>query len=165
VLPIKGYDVLINAFGGLSASDPELNLLILGDGPARPQLEALVRELGLAGRVHLPGRVANPVPYFRRAAACVIASRAEGFPNVLLEMMCVNARVVSTLCAGGIAELKGVVTCPPGDVAALTAALRRTLGASASASPDFERTLAARDPGATWNRVFVNMDLARSTPT
>src|SRR5690606_21926313 len=51
---------------------------------------------------------------------CVMSSRIEGFPNVLLQMMSQNNKVVSTLSAGGIKEMDGIFTCKTNDVTSLS---------------------------------------------
>ncbi|MDA9320124.1 glycosyltransferase [bacterium] len=105
----KGFDILINAFANLK--DKELNLVILGEGKERVKLEKLIDDLELQNRVHLLGFKSNPIPYFKNARLCMVSSRIEGFPNVLLQMMTVNTRVASTLCAGDIDKINGILTC------------------------------------------------------
>ena len=82
---IKGFEELIEAFA--YAQLDGTRLLILGEGPLRPMLESKVQELNAADVVSLPGSVRNPMPYFKLAKGCILSSRIEGFPNVLLEMM------------------------------------------------------------------------------
>lgn len=108
----KGFDILIESFHQLQNDFPEIKLVILGEGQLRVELSNRIRELGLENHVFLPGFVKNVYPYFSNAEMCVVSSRIEGFPNVLLQMMSQNNKVVSTTCAGGIEELKGVFTCP-----------------------------------------------------
>lgn len=115
LIPEKGFDVLIKSFSYLIVYHTDIKLLILGEGPERKKLEKLVSELGLINNVILMGHVDNVYPYFRNATVCVVSSIKEGFPNVLLQMMSQNVSVVSTLCAGGIGELKGVRTCAVND--------------------------------------------------
>ena len=79
--------------------------MILGEGPERAHLEALARELGIEGRVHMPGYVENPHAIVGRATAYVSASRSEGFPNALVEAMALRRAVASTDCPSGPAEL------------------------------------------------------------
>ena len=63
--------------------------MILGDGPLRTELEALIVGLDLSKRVSLLGYVKNPLKYFSRADVFVLSSHVEGLPNVLVEaMMC-----------------------------------------------------------------------------
>lgn len=115
LIPEKGFDILINSFYSIQKEFPELELLILGEGPLRPALEKQVAQLGLTGKVGIPGRVENVYPYFKMATQCVVSSRVEGFPNVLLQMMSQNSNVVSTLCAGGIDKIPALPVCVPND--------------------------------------------------
>lgn len=107
----KGFDILIKAFLKLNHNYPHLNLLILGEGNEREYLSKLVQDLGLNDKVHLIGFQSNVYPFFKNAELCIVSSRIEGFPNVLLQMMSQNTKVVSTKCAGGIEDIDGVFTC------------------------------------------------------
>ena len=81
---------------------PEFALIILGEGPERPALEAQIARLGLAGRVRLLG--AHPhaaLPDFYGAAdAMVLASSREGWANVLLESMACGTPVIASNIPG-----------------------------------------------------------------
>jgi glycosyltransferase involved in cell wall biosynthesis len=109
MIPEKGYDILINVFSNLKPDYPDLKLLILGDGSERINIEKLIIKLNLTEEVILKGFVENVYPYFNKAAVCVVSSRVEGFPNVLLQMMSQNSKVVSTKCAGGIEKIPGLI--------------------------------------------------------
>jgi glycosyltransferase involved in cell wall biosynthesis len=123
----KGFDMLLHALVNIAEARPNTNLLILGDGPERNNLEELIQKLGLNGRVFMPGFVQNPMPYFSAATICVVSSRIEGFPNVLLQMMTLHDRVVSTLCAGGIESIPGITTCATNDSKALSDSIANTI--------------------------------------
>ena len=125
LIPEKGYDVLIRAFHALNRQD--LVLVALGQGSENDRLHQLIKSLELEGRVHLPGHQSNPMPYLKHARLCVVSSNMEGFPNVLLQMMALNGNVVSTECADGIANIPGLPTCKPGEVALLTGLMRNQL--------------------------------------
>ena len=127
LIPEKGFDILIKAFNCIKDQYPDLNLLIFGDGPEKKKLAALVKAYNLQGRILLKGWIDNPLPYFKKARACVVSSLKEGFPNVLLEMMAVNPIVVSTLCAGGIEAITFIETVKVDDVKALAAAIKKAL--------------------------------------
>ncbi len=124
LIPEKGYDLLIESFKEIEKEYPELNLLILGDGALRQELEAQIKMLGLKDRVLLVGHVENVYDYFRQARLCVVSSRIEGFPNVLLQMMSQNTKVISTKCAGGIDELRGVICAETDNVESLREAIK-----------------------------------------
>ncbi len=89
----KGHHRVIEAMASL----PEFELLVVGEGPERPRLEALIARLGLAGRVRLLG--ARPhselAACYAAADALVLASSREGWANVLLEAMACGTPVIA----------------------------------------------------------------------
>lgn len=111
----KGFDILIDGFSKILETYPNLKLNILGRGPLKDELQQRIHGLGLENHINLQGFVRNVYPYFKHAKACVISSRIEGFPNVLLQMMTQNTRIVSTLSAGDIDAVPGIFTCPVED--------------------------------------------------
>tara|TARA_R110002033_G_C3859841_1_gene236386 strand:+ start:63 stop:1166 length:1104 start_codon:yes stop_codon:yes gene_type:complete len=132
----KGFDVLINAFKIISKRDTGLKLIILGEGKERENLQNLINKYNLQNSIILRGYVKNVYPYFNKAKVCVVPSRIEGFPNVLLQMMSQNTKVVSTLCAGGIDDLDGVVTLPPNDSLLLSKSILEVLKSDTSKNKD-----------------------------
>jgi glycosyltransferase involved in cell wall biosynthesis len=100
----KGFDVLIRAMKILLQNRPA-RLIILGDGPLRSELQALINELGLSEVVTLLGYVENPLKYFARANVFVLSSHVEGLPNVLVEAMMSGCTAVSTDCPTGPREV------------------------------------------------------------
>jgi len=127
LIPEKGFDILIKAFKNISDERKDLNLIILGEGLERSALEKLILDLELQNKVFLLGFASNVYPAFKEAELCVISSRIEGFPNVLLQMMSQNTKVVSTKCAGGIEDIDGVFTCETDNVEDLYDTMSRCL--------------------------------------
>lgn len=86
-------------------------------------VEALIEELGLQGRVLLPGFARNPYPWIRQAALFAMSSLSEGLPTVLIESLILGTPVVSTDCPTGPSEiLTGELAeflSPIGDVEAM----------------------------------------------
>ena len=101
--PLADHATLLRAFALL---DPEIKakLVIAGSGEERAGLEALSRELGLAGRVRFLGLVPNEEVAKLHAAAdlFVLSSRLEATPTVVLEALACGTRVVSTDNPGGL---------------------------------------------------------------
>jgi glycosyltransferase involved in cell wall biosynthesis len=125
--PEKGFDLLMSAFAEIAGDHPEWRLVIWGEGPLRAELEALRRELGLTGRVELPGRTANPHDELRDADLFVLSSRWEGFPMALGEAMACGVAAVSFDCESGPRQLirTGIdgVLVPPENTRALASTL------------------------------------------
>lgn len=105
----KGFDLLINAFFKVNIKFPKLQLIILGEGKERKNLEKLIDSYQLNNSVRLYGHVSDVIPYFLNAKVCILSSRIEGFPNVLLQMMSVNNSVISTNCVSSIELIPGII--------------------------------------------------------
>jgi glycosyltransferase involved in cell wall biosynthesis len=83
----KRVPALLHAFAHAKAERPDLRLAIYGDGPERPQIDALVRELGLGADVNVAGRQPeNEIEdAFARAACVATASEREGYGLIVVE--------------------------------------------------------------------------------
>lgn len=127
--PGKNMRGLVRAFARVAA-ERDADLVILGEGPDRAALEADIAALGLADRVELPGYVAEPWDYYRRAACFVTASEAESFSMVVAEALAYGLPVVATDSAGPREVLEdghyGSLV-PAGDTARLADAIVRAL--------------------------------------
>ena len=130
LVPQKDHATLLRAVA-LLAQTRSIQLVILGEGPLRADLEALSHELGIAERVRLPGFAPNPLPAMSRADVVALSSKFEGFGLVLAESLACGTPVVSTDCPYGPAEILGNgefgTLVPVGEPAALAAALEATL--------------------------------------
>ncbi|HEY5057718.1 MAG TPA: glycosyltransferase family 4 protein [Gaiellaceae bacterium] len=91
--PQKGIDVAVRA---LATLPDDTVLVVLGEGPERARLELLARELGVARRVVLPGRVPDVAAWLRRATVLVHPARWEGFGLGVLEAMLAGLPVVAS---------------------------------------------------------------------
>lgn len=92
----KDHEKLILAFHKLRKNNKKIKLLILGDGPLRYQLEALIDKLNLKSSVHLLGHISNPYPYLARSHCFVLSSNYEGQPVVLYEALSLKKPVIAT---------------------------------------------------------------------
>jgi glycosyltransferase involved in cell wall biosynthesis len=141
--PQKGFDLLLHAFAALR--DPDLALVILGEGPERFRLESLARELGIGARLLMPGFVRNPWAWIARASAFVLSSRWEGFGSILVEAMACGTPVVAADCDYGPREIvqdgETGLLARAGDAESLAAAIHRVL-----AVPALRDRLAVRGP-------------------
>lgn len=97
----KGYDRLIRVIKRLKEEyDGVFQLLILGDGEKKKQLEEYIKENKLTNIVKLQGFVKNPYPYLKNSDLFICSSRAEGYSLVIAESLILNVPVISTKCSG-----------------------------------------------------------------
>jgi colanic acid/amylovoran biosynthesis glycosyltransferase len=128
----KGQLLLLRAVHRLREQGQRVQLVLAGDGEMRPQVEALIAELGLGDQVRITGWIGGDVvrKEILDARALVLPSFAEGLPVVLMEAMALGRPVISTYIAG-IPELvhDGVNgwLIPAGDIQALADAMREVL--------------------------------------
>ena len=98
---VKQFDLLIKAFSNIKDNHPNWDLVILGDGEEKNNLNQLVCNLELVDRVFFPGKVGNMSQWYDRANIFVLSSVVEGFPNVLLEAMSHGLPSISFDCNTG----------------------------------------------------------------
>jgi colanic acid/amylovoran biosynthesis glycosyltransferase len=128
----KGQLLLLRAVHRLREQGQRVQLVLAGDGEMRPQVEALIAELGLGDQVRITGWIGGDVvrKEILDARALVLPSFAEGLPVVLMEAMALGRPVISTYIAG-IPELvhDGVNgwLIPAGDIEALADAMREVV--------------------------------------
>ena len=96
----KNHKSLIEAFSRI-ADKIDDDLYIYGDGALFEQTQALVNELGLENRIHLPGSVNDVADKIKGARVYVLSSIFEGMPNALLEALAMGVPCISTDCPCG----------------------------------------------------------------
>lgn len=137
--PQKDFPLLIRALARLK-STRRARLLILGEGPDRSSLEALIQDLELNEDVELHGYTENPYSYFARATAFVLSSRWEGLPTVLIEALSCGAPVIATECPSGpreiLADGEYGRLVPVGDEEAMASALAAAADGKIPAPPE-----------------------------
>ncbi len=106
----KGHALLIAALAEVAPRYPRLRVYLVGEGPHRAELERLVRQTGMQGRVLLVGSKPNEELglWFSAADLSCLVSAREGWPNVLLESLACGTPVLATR-VGGVPE---VITSP-----------------------------------------------------
>jgi glycosyltransferase involved in cell wall biosynthesis len=129
--PEKMHSDLLRGVAALGAEGPSIKCLLIGDGPCRPAIEALVAELGLSGRVHISGFVQDVRPLIAACSCTAIVSHeVETFSNAALESMAMSRAVIISRI-GGAAEMvrddENGYLYPAGDLQALAQALKKML--------------------------------------
>ncbi|HTV03296.1 MAG TPA: glycosyltransferase family 4 protein [Luteitalea sp.] len=153
--PWHGLDLLVESFARLAGADPRLHLLIVGDGPIRPELEQQIAARGLTSRVTITGRLPHAqVREYVAAMDVAVSPRATFYasPMKVLEYMAMGKAIV----APDMDNLRDILTdgqdgvlFTAENVDALTAALdrlvrddalRRALGLASRRKIEDERT-------------------------
>lgn len=135
--PARRLDVALEAFARACKGADDVELLVAGEGPARAQLEAHVRRLGLDGQVRLLGAVEDVPELLKTASVLLLPAPAEGTPMALLEAMAMEVPAVVGRSASSEAvvgpEAHGARLVPWCDVDATATALRELLADPAGA--------------------------------
>jgi glycosyltransferase involved in cell wall biosynthesis len=101
----KGFDLLIQAFAQIAVRHQNWNLVILGEGSERAELQQMIESLGLSDRIALKGFVENPGASLARADLFVLSSRWEGLSMAVMEALAIGLPVISFDCPSGPAEM------------------------------------------------------------
>jgi glycosyltransferase involved in cell wall biosynthesis len=126
LLPVKDHATLVRAAAILCQRWPQLRVVLIGDGPCRPDLEAMTAGLGLAGTIVFAGRRPNVPNLHHLFDISVLCSTSEGLPNSVLEAMAASKPVVATrvgAVADAVLDGETGLLVPPGDHVQLAAAL------------------------------------------
>lgn len=126
----KGYADLVRALAIINKIH-EVNLVILGDGDQRHNLEMLAKELAIETKIEIMGFVDNPFNFMRNATVMVLPSLWEGLPNVLIEGLACHCQIISTDSPGGVREIldngKYGFLVPVGDPKAIAEQIQQVL--------------------------------------
>jgi glycosyltransferase involved in cell wall biosynthesis len=139
----KGVPNLIRAIALLREQgfQPMPHCTLAGDGPQRPEIETLVRELNCEEQVTLTGQLERPAlsELLSRADLCVHPSSTEGYCKAWLDAMAHGLPVLTTEVGAARAVVGGSGVrgwlVPPGDAVAFAAALREVLSGTVSWAP------------------------------
>jgi len=151
LIEAKGLRELVEAFALLRQTIPNAELVLIGEGPFRTELDALIKEHGLQQHARmiggqLPEQVAQ---WASTAQVLTLPSWTEGYPNVLVEALACGCPVVATQ-VGGIPEIidasRGILV-PSRDISALTKGLMQAL------SQNWDRQGLAASMRRTWDDV------------
>lgn len=128
LLPIKGYDLLIRAFAKSGLSDMGCRLSIVGEGPARPDLERIIAECNVAESVHLLGRKMKDgvIQALRDSDIFVLSSRSETFGVACIEALSQGLPCIATRCGGPdeiVTDKEGILIEPESETALAKAML------------------------------------------
>jgi L-malate glycosyltransferase len=140
----KGPQVLIEALARPPRSD--VDVVFIGDGPMRGELERKVEELGLRDRVRFEGQSHDVADWLRQADVLVRPSFTEGLPLTVLEAMASRVCVVASDIAGNVDLVRdgeSGLLFHVGDAGALAEALHRAISDPQERGRLAERGLAA----------------------
>ncbi len=127
--PVKDQAMLLRGFA--LANVPNLELLMVGDGPLRSELEALTRELRIADRVQFLGIRRDVAELLSAADAFALTSVSEAASLTLLEAMATGLPVIVTAVGGNPEIVRDGVDglhVPRGDATASAAAIAKLFG-------------------------------------
>ncbi len=101
----KGFDLLLQAFQQIVPKYPDWQLIIMGKGELRQELEQMRDDLGLSDKVVFTGTLSNPFRVLKQGKLFVMASKNEGFPMAHGEALACGLPVIATDCPSGPSEM------------------------------------------------------------
>jgi glycosyltransferase involved in cell wall biosynthesis len=161
----KGISFLLHAISAMLGKQPNLLLVVAGDGPLRRRLEDEAQQLGVASHVRFIGTRTDMPELMRLFDIFVLPSISEGLPMVLLEALAAGRPVVATN-VGGISEVvrdghNGFLV-PSRDSAALASSLSRLLndrdlveGFGRNSRAMFESGLSAEHMARSYEQLYL----------
>lgn len=174
--PVKDLATLVRGFAAAREGHPELKLIIAGEGPERPALEALAEELGVRGDVTLAGWLDDMEEFYSALDINTLSSLSETFPYALTEGAAYRLPTVAS-AVGGIPRLiedgKTGFLFAPGDWEKLGArlaqlasdpGLRERLGAAVHerAAREFSVEATCREQRAVYEEILEREARGRS---
>jgi glycosyltransferase involved in cell wall biosynthesis len=173
--PEKQLDHAIHAFHRVGADFPDWTLRIFGDGPQQVRLRRLVEGLGMHSQVELMGRSDQMEQEWAKASLCLLPSRNEAFPLVLLEVFAAGVPVIAYDIVTGPAEIirhdvDGLLV-PPGDIDSLAAAMSRLMkdddtrhAFGKAARTGVNERFSGEKITSQWEELFERLVARRDTP-
>lgn len=103
--PEKNQKQIIKSFIKFHSSNPNTQILIIGDGKLYKKLKKYIKRKNASEYVHLLGQINNIFPYLKRSEYFILGSKYEGYPIVLLEALFSGNKIISTDCKSGPREI------------------------------------------------------------
>ncbi len=128
--PAKNQVLMIEALAKLRDANPNMRLLLVGDGPSRSELEARARQLQVEDRVIFTGYQSAPGPYLAIMDLFLLTSLTEGTSMTLLEAMSLGTPPIVTNVGGNpeiVPSSEFGALVPSNDIGALTEAIDHLL--------------------------------------
>jgi glycosyltransferase involved in cell wall biosynthesis len=132
-LPVKDHPTFLRAAGRVHEQIPDAIFLVAGEGELTDRMRTLAAGLGIGSVTHFLGRCQNLAELIAAADVCVLSSKAEGFPNAVLEYMGGGRPVVATDVGGtreAVIDGETGFLVPAGDDAAMAARIAALLSSA-----------------------------------
>lgn len=140
----KGNRFLVEAASILARNRNDVRVVVVGEGPLRPDLEGQAKELGVEGRVSFLGFQRDVAQVFGAFDVAVFPSLWEGTPLTVFEAMAMGKPIVATSVDGlrdVLRDPDNALMVPPRDASALARTVERVLDEPSLASRLAERAL------------------------
>lgn len=105
IIKQKGFDLLIKSFSLIEKNNPDLRLVIIGDGSQLNNLKDYSYSVGISDKIIFHGNMTNPFPVLKQCQIFVLSSRWEAFGNVIIEAMSLGLPVICFDIPGGPREI------------------------------------------------------------
>ncbi|CUN26908.1 glycosyl transferase family protein [Bacteroides thetaiotaomicron] len=109
VWKVKGFDLMLDVWQKVAPSHPDWILKIAGDGTTDSinEIEEMISQRGLEGKVRLLGQVSSICSLYQKTSIFALSSRVEGFPMGLIEAMSQGCACIAFSMQGAVNEIFG----------------------------------------------------------
>lgn len=128
--PVKGHQFMLQAMASITPKHPEIQVLVIGDGELREELQKQAHQLSLSNHIHFLGNRSDVPNLLAVSNLFIMPSLWEGLPMALLEAMATGLPIIASEVSGTVQVMipnETGLLIPPGDAAALATAIETLL--------------------------------------
>lgn len=166
LVAVKDLELFVEVAGALRRTHPQVEAIIVGDGPERARVESLMKDWGLGGSVRLTGRLEEVGPVLRSLDVYMVTSVYEGGVSMSVLEAMANGIPVVTTAAGGVTEVvvegeTGYVVTRDQERGVLAAALAER-AATLLDDSDLRRRMGVEGARRVWQRFTIEQTAAQT---
>ena len=105
IIPLKRIETIVESFQNITSDN--IKILIVGDGDPKyiTAIQGLIKSRNLKDKFVFVGHLSNPYAVIKKSKGVILCSESEGFPNILVEALCLGKPIIASDCISGPREI------------------------------------------------------------